>query len=281
MKKTIAVIAFLFILFLSYSNTPSLAAKFVVSPPRFEFTLSAGSSTTEAIQVANSGEDPLELRMYLMDWEMKKSGDMSYVKPGSTKKSCSSWVRVNPQVISLAPRESQIIRFTITAPQGTAGSYWTMLFIEPKQPILPKSRMGVAVSGRVGVIIYATIPGTEVRTGKIVDMKVEKDKENKYKLALTFENTGMIHYRPKGSWEIKDAAGKRVNKKEIEEFLVLPQFQRTQEIPLGPAEGPEALAPPGKYTLSVVLDFGAPDLVGGDLIFEVPGTAPQPATQGK
>lgn len=249
---------------------------FVVSPPRMELSLSGGSSATEAVEITNQGADFLELKAYLMDWELGPEDSFVYRRPGSLKNSSSAWVRVNPQVIRLEPKDKQLVRITVSAPKEAQGSYWTVLFFESKPEPARGGRMGVTLSGRVGVLIYAVVAGTEARSGKILNLQVKKDKENKYNLSLTFENTGNLHYRPQGSWEIKNEAGKRVKKGEIEDFVVLPKTQRVREIPLGSAEGSEVLTP-GKYTLSVVLDYGAPDLVGGDLIFEVPGAAPAPA----
>lgn len=291
MRRFAGKICFMVVLtFLLCPLSWAYAAMFIVSPPRFEITMTPGASTTEAIEVSNAEDAPLELSAYFMDWNMRTNSELSYIKPGTLQTSCTSWMKVNPQTLRLAAKESRLVRFTITAPQGTAGSYWTVLFLESKAGDFPKGTVGVALKGRVGVIIYATIMGTEVRSGKILDMRVFQDKEAKeggvrpYKLALTFENTGNIYYRPKGTWEIKNEAGKRVKKGEIEDFLVLPKMQRTTELRLEEGEAEKAVPiqlPPGKYTLSAALDYGAPDLVGGDLIFEVPGTAPQPATQGK
>jgi P pilus assembly chaperone PapD len=285
MPKRYIIILFILSLFLFYSSSAQ-ALGFVLSPPRFEFTMPPGGSTTEGVELTNLEEVSLELRAYISDWELDTKGNQSYKKPGTFKTSCSNWVKVNPQRLTLGPKESRLARFTITAPpSGVSGSYWTVLFFESKPTAPAKAPMGVTFAGRLGVIIYATIAGTEVRAGKILDLKILKDKEDKYNFTVTFENAGNIHLRPKGTWEIKNEAGKKVKKGEIGEFLVLPKAQHTQEVPLDmvqptaeasktpPAEAPPppTLLPPGKYTLAVEADYGAKELVGGDLMFEVPG----------
>ena len=80
-------------------HAPSAAAQISVevSPLRIELTAGPGSTTTQAITVANAGKDPIRVRAVATDWDLAKDGAPQFegVAEGGPY-SATSWIRVAP-----------------------------------------------------------------------------------------------------------------------------------------------------------------------------------------
>ncbi|HEU4935547.1 MAG TPA: hypothetical protein VFT39_03770 [Vicinamibacterales bacterium] len=80
-------------------HAPSASAQMSVevSPLRVELTAGPGSSTTQAITVANAGSEPVRVRAIATDWDLSRDGAPQFegVAEGGPY-SATSWIRVAP-----------------------------------------------------------------------------------------------------------------------------------------------------------------------------------------
>lgn len=243
--------------------SPSWAVRFLVAPPRFELTIPSGGASTQAIEVTNADEKPVKLKAYPSDWTLGSSGEMNYQKSGTQTHSCSNWLTINPMEFTIPAQGTQVVRFTLKAPLGASGGYWTVVFFESAPEPRPGERVGMLFNARVGSIVYATIAGTATKSGKIAGLKVGKPSPGK-PLAVTalFQNSGSVPLRPKGKLEVFDSQGKRLGTADIPETAVLPESSREiQTLYSG------TLAK-GTLRITVTLDYGGSEILAGETTFE-------------
>ena len=93
-------------------------------------------------------------------------------------------------------------------------------------------------------------------------MKLEfnSNGEDKGSIEIDFKNDSRTFLRPSGSLTIRTEGGKAIMEKKIGEFLVLPGHHR-------PLTKNFSLPNPGKYSATVILDFGAEERVGARIFF--------------
>jgi len=235
-----------------------------VAPPKFEFSLRPGGSFTETVTVENKGDTRGHVSAFPMDLSMDRMGELIFSKAGTQPRSLAPWIRVNPTEFELEPGQSQLVRFTVTAPPDALGSYLAVIFFQTRPERLQAS--GAAVSARVGSILIAHVSGKEVRKGEIVSLTVSPFQPGKpLEVAVTFENKGNWLLRPKGTMKVKEVHGKVVWEASLDEEggAVLPLTQREFHM-----KGPGDL-PVGNYTVEVALDYGGKEILAAETTFTV------------
>ncbi|HYH05027.1 MAG TPA: hypothetical protein VEC37_18195 [Bacillota bacterium] len=224
-----------------------LSASTLVDPSRFLFTLKPGDRTTGTIKVSNPGNKEAIVNAIVYDWTLNEADKMITSELGTRKDSLKGLIKFNPQNFKLAPGESQIVRFTLTAPaNGPAIEHRGIVFFEEKMPKDPKN-MGANILTQVGSTIYLGIEGMKMafNFGKV--SVVSKGKT--YHGEMTINNSGAGHIRYRIGYKIVNEKGALVNETELPEMVILPEFTRKIAFPL-----PEKLEP-GKYNLLFTLYF--------------------------
>lgn len=203
-----------------------------VSPLRVQLHAKPGAEYTNAIQVTNSGSDPVRLQAYINDWTMNEAGTPSFRTAGSLNGTSSLWVDSAPSDFLLDPGEQEFVRFTIRVPTDAAdGGYHTAILLE-SIPIgrAEPERPHVIVNGRVACIIYVTV-GDPERSARIRSFTVEHQ-EGKAVMELVVENTGKDFIRLAGDACLVVDGGQENNRVELPDVPVLPGLTRRIELQL-------------------------------------------------
>ena len=142
------------------------------------------------------------------------------------------------------------IPYTITAPVGAEpGGHFGVVFFKATQ-IEDSGQLKIGT--RVGVLVYITIPGNQLQRGEIRDFKAPMFVQGRsVPFRINFENTGTVHFEPKGSITIKNIFNKIVAEIPVSGQTVLPTGSREIEVNWN-KEGILL----GRYTASVVLFDG-------------------------
>lgn len=236
----------------------------VISPIRVEHQVPPGGSETNIIQVRNESAKPERVRVYLEDWSMDKTGNITYARPGKNPNSCAPWMQVNPTDFRLDPGGTREVRYTLTVPPGAKpGSYWTAIMFEamPTQEGKPAGKK-MGVHGRIGAIIYETLGAPEIKAD-FQDFKVQTGKKEPV-FILTLANGGTGFYRLRKSYiVIKNSQGVEAARLEVPEVPLLPGTLRELEIKL------DKPLPKGEYLAEAVLDVGRRDFLGRKINFKI------------
>src|SRR5579884_3948636 len=119
---------------LSNARAAGSQAPFGVSPAQegqtplpgghFSYSVPAGATVTDAIEIANLTQAPLPLQVFAADLIPLSGGGFTVAQLGATMHTVGAWTSVSQPTITLAPQAVVADKFTITVPAGTlSGDY--------------------------------------------------------------------------------------------------------------------------------------------------------------
>lgn len=246
-SKSLILISGLLIFILCLSNM--IQASTTVDPSRFLFVAKPGSRVTGTIKVTNPSAQIAEVSAIIYDWTLNNTDRMITSEVGTRKETLKGLIKFNPQNFKIAPGESQIVRFTLTAPkEGELFERRGIVFFEEKNIIQNPEGMGANLITQVGSTIYLAFEGMRMAFN-LVDAQVEKGSDGKYQGVLKIANQGAGHVRYRISYKLINEKKALIHENQFSEKVILPQFERKISFPL-----PDKLAP-GKYNLLMKLNF--------------------------
>ena len=231
-----------------------------VAPVRAQFSALPGvvrlgaADTAEMaiVQIRNEGENPMQFRLYLGDYDQNENGDYQFQENGENPNSCAGRISFFPDNTVLAPGERQEVQLRMEP----GAVCWGLLFIE--------SAAGedgqVRVAQRIGVRVL-NVPASLSRDGEIIEVNAAVN--DSLDVDFVFNNTGEAPVELRGAVEIRDLNGDVVASAEVGPLGVLPAHTRRVAVRLG-----KKLSP-GQYLAVPILDFGADYLAGGQTMLTV------------
>jgi len=260
-SETISLIAALLILIpaLTFSAEVSIS----VSPIRMEHLVKQGERGTDVISVTNSGTAPTRLKVSIEDWSLTKDGNPIFTKVENGPHSCAAWIRINPVDFRIGPGQIKDVRYTVTVPQGIdEGGYRAAVIFETIPDPVPGEKVKrVLLKGRIITIVYEIV-GNPIPQGHANGLRAEM-KEGGIDFILGLQNTGRVHYRTKGSINVKTSSGDKVFEVELPDVPVLPGSEREVKVHY------DKPISRGTYTALAILDIGKKELIGSETTFSV------------
>jgi len=246
-------------------KTPSSA---VTGPVRVTRTITPSTVVAGALRVELTVEALQDFAGLRIDEVFSGHVTIESIDPAggqfdTVSRSDADWLEVAPQRFTIAQGKTQEVTFTVHVPTGVSGTYWGAIMINGSPRKVKRGGATVLAVERFGVKVYVTIPGTEIRSGRVTS--VRKVSLNPLTFTITFENTGNVQLRPTGSIEIISREGAVVRTLPIEKFPVLPGAAQTITVK---DNSPNPL-PPGIYLARAVIDYGGETLAGGQRAFRV------------
>jgi hypothetical protein len=217
------------------------------TPPRFEVKGEAGKTERHVLEIQHGGREPGRFRIYTNDWEFQPDFSVKF-SDALSPSSCRPWVALERRELTLQPGAKHRFRFEVTPPPGTPPTECRFaVMIEGAEPAqVQQGGLGVAVSGRLAVIVYVAVGGVKPKLA--VRAHAVKTVGGERLPVLTIENTGEATGRLEGFLTAKDDAGKQLELAP-DDSPILPG--RTRDIPLR-AGSEEGKAPPAiKFPVSV------------------------------
>ena len=223
-----------------------------------EATLQPGAKTEGRIVLRNSTDQPQEVKVYQTDYLFWADGRNQYGEPGSTPRSNARWIVHTPQQLTVPPRATESVYYTIQVPaqEDLRGTYWSMLMVEPisaetlepPKPEEGKVTIGIRSVMRYAIQIVTHIGDTGTRDLKFADKQLLVE-EGKPTLRLDLENTGERWLRPLIWAELYDQQGLSLGRFEGGRFRIYPGCSVRYHIDLSEV-------PAGKYRALIVADNG-------------------------
>jgi len=253
-------------------HAPSAAAQISVevSPLRIELTAGPGSTTTQAITVANAGKDPIRVRAVATDWDLAKDGAPQFegVAEGGPY-SATSWIRVAPPEQVIEPTKDLTVRFSLAVPTGIqAGGYRTGVLFEFGPVTTNPAARGrdVMFKSRIATLIYVSI-GQSPMAGEMTDLGV-RTVGAQTQVVATIRNSSRRYVRTRGTLVLYDQSGRSVREVPVPDVPLLPESEREVAITVVDPEKQATLAP-GDYKVEVRIDVGLPALLVGETSLKV------------
>jgi hypothetical protein len=205
------------------------------------------------ITIANTGTQPLRLKLEQADFDQDAAGRTIFGAVGSSAHTCSGRLRVG-QVPTQIPARGEV-QLAVAVDAG-AQACWGAVVIQ--------FSTGFAAAGRIGVKVYAVHPGAE-RSADVTSIRLTAGT-----LQAEIFNTGSTPLRPHGRIEVRTPQGAVVSTMAVEAFGLHPGVRRWATVPL------EKHLAPGRYVVLALFDIGARDLIAGEARIDVPGPGGSP-----
>ncbi|MBI2569940.1 MAG: hypothetical protein HYV63_23290 [Candidatus Schekmanbacteria bacterium] len=237
-----------------------------------EHTVSPGQTVEASMDLRNDLEQPVTTRIYQTDYTFTAGGENRYPEPGTLARSNAPWIAVTPSLVRIAEGSSAHVEYRMTVPNdpGLAGTYWSLLMVEPQAA--PTADVPAAAGEQprarfVTVVRYAVIIITHVGdSGKaelrFTDKRIVTDERGGRVLRLTVENTGERSLRPAVWAELYDDSGTKIARLEGPRKYIFPQCSTTFDMDL-------STVGPGPRKALVIADAGGEALFGAQYDLQI------------
>lgn len=226
-------------------------------------TLKPGESAQVRVTLISDRDKPELVDMSLCDYWCNSDGQHFFEETGKQARTNADWIKLTTHREIVNPGDKRDVYLTIKVPKDESlkGSYWSVLLIEPSDPIqtLTESEQGFQLHVKVRYAFHiVTNIGTSVPSLKIIKKGMENIGDKKY-FIVDVENTGILFQNPKLTLKFLSNQGK------LEKTL------ETQTERLYPGSSARFMAEsngltPGKYTAFLLLDNGDGRLFGDTFI---------------
>lgn len=263
-----------FLLLLAVLGLPAAARGqvHVVGSLRRHMELAQGDERQGEVLVHNPGTRPETVRAYLTGYRATAEGRTFYGDPVAAYRSSASWIHLAPREQEIAPGATASFHYVIRVPRNPelAGSYWSMLMVEPVDPgtldppkaETDRTRLGIRTVTRTGIHMATHIGDSGSRDLKFIDRKLVHAGGSPV-LQLDIENTGERYLRLALWAELFDGRGLSAGRFEGGGRGLYPADSARVPIKLSGM-------PPGAYQVLVVADNGDDAVFGARYDLEIP-----------
>src|SRR5690606_36173437 len=171
-----------------------------VLPPRFEDSAPPGTVYRNVIEIQNTSPEAVRFGVRTADWDLDENGGVNF-DYALAADSCRPWVGVEAREIRLDPNGRKRFRFEVAVPEGTPARQCRFAIMIEGEP--QKTDSGMAVAGRIGVIVYLDIGGASARL-RVAQARVASVQGQEVPV-LTVVNEGNAHGRLEGFLDSRDA----------------------------------------------------------------------------
>jgi hypothetical protein len=177
----------------------------LISPPRIETLAKPGQTTRQVVEVSQVGPAPGKFRVYTADWSLNSTGGVDFfeaLQPGS----CRPWVALEKRDLTVPGNAKTRFRFEITPPLDAPSNEcrFAIMFEGLDTSTVSPGALSFPVSGRIGVIVYAGMPGNTMQL-QVVGQNVSKEGSKTPQILVS--NTGTAHGRVAALLSGSDAKG--------------------------------------------------------------------------
>jgi len=260
--KKVFILFFLLLLPL----TDCLAGITILEGLSREFKGSHGSKIEGKITLKNNEEVPQQVKIYQTDYLFFANGENLYGEPGSLPRSNARWLTFSPSRLTILPKEAASIYYQIQVPEklDLAGTYWSMLMIEPFQENTPESAQkgfGIQTVIRYGIQIVTDVGMQPDQKILFLDKKLIAENGRKI-FQIDIENIGGRWLSPSVWVEVYDQEGKNTGRFESNKLRIYPNCSVRHRVDF-------TEIPKGQYRVLVIADNGDGFAVGAQYDLEV------------
>lgn len=225
-----------------------------ISPPRLEVKTQPGQALRQIIEIQHAGQTKGNYRFYTADWTLSPDHSVTFITDLAPD-SCRPWVAIERRELTLEPGQRYRYRFEVTPPAGTAPRECRFaIMVEGLDPARVQGAVSIPVSGRIGVIVYASVGGAapQLSLGGTRVATVQGQST----AVIDVTNTGNAHGRLEGFVNGTDAAGQTLELAPAD-LPILPGETRT--LSLNPVTADNRPVPTVRFPLRIKgqLEWGA------------------------
>lgn len=196
-----------------------------IQPVKISHTLSKNEVANGSILLTNASDDQVRVMLKVEDFVPNAGGEgVKFVSRAPGLTTVRDWITLNNggKEIFLQKNESKAIPYKIITPSDAEpGSHFGVAFFEATA--IKDTGEQLKIGTQVGTLIFVTVPGNYLQKGNILDFSAPSFVQGlPVPFSINFENTGTVHFEPKGAIVIKNIFGKVVATVPVEGQVVLP-----------------------------------------------------------
>ena len=157
----------------------------------FIHTLEPGASTTDAVEVVNTSDKTVTVKVYTADSTPSTDGGFACRQFGEDKV-IASWIELESEKVILPPKENKIIPFTIKLPASADVGEHNACILMQAEKNKGSGGAGISLSVRTGIRVAITVPGELIREIEIVDLIIERRGDDTWVFSPVVSNSGNV-----------------------------------------------------------------------------------------
>lgn len=145
----------------------------------FVYELKPGQQVSDGVKIYNNTDQTKNIRVYATDSIISSGGAFACAQAADTIKEVGGWIKLDKNDISLSPKQSETIDFTVSVPNNAEpGEHNGCIAIQESKSNGTNVGNGIALSLRSAIRVAITIPGriTKELTYKGINFNLKKDK---------------------------------------------------------------------------------------------------------
>ncbi|MHB0979505.1 MAG: COG1470 family protein [Thermoleophilia bacterium] len=208
-----------------------------IAPAQIEITLEPGADSGQTIGIRNHDTAPVDLKVFVRDFELTAEGGFEMREPGDTTYSAGRWLDFPVATLRLDADETRILDYSIHVPESAeSGGHYAAIIFEGASADFSAEDEGAQVSivGQVVAEVLITVPGPITRNLVVDSLTVPMiafGAGSDY-ADVTVRNTGNVHLTPNGYVQTWGGLPTVSFDKEFGRFTVLPGGLRRFRVPL-------------------------------------------------
>lgn len=219
----LTVLGLLFVCFGLSASFTYASVGLTIDPVKVSHTMEPGESVSGNIKVTNRSDGEVKVEVNIKDFvPLKGTVTIQIVQRTEGLTTVADWIILEPgSTFVLQKNETKQVTYTINAPTNAepGGHFGVALFKANK--LVEEGQLKIGTE--LGMLIFVTIPGSHLQKGDLLDFSAEKFiQKGPVNFRVDFENTGTVHFEPKGSIKITNIFGKEVANVPISGQVVLP-----------------------------------------------------------
>jgi hypothetical protein len=186
--------------------------------------MKAGDSINGKILLSNASDEAVEVDVTTQDFiPLAGAEGLQFVDHAPGLTSVKDWITIaGGKKFTLKKGESKEISYVINAPlNAEPGSHFGVAFFKAVK--VSDAVQQLKIGTQVGMLVLVTIPGNHLQKGTILNFSTDSFVQGgPINFKMKFENTGTVHFEPKGTIKISNMLGQEVGSVPINGQVVLP-----------------------------------------------------------
>ncbi len=192
------------------TTTSANAVDVSITPLIRDVTAKPGDTFTGSIEVKNESDAKQTFFPAARDFtasDDSTSGAPKFLETaGVPEQSLSSWVKFKQTSVPIDAKKSAMIDYTVVVPANAEpGGHYAGIFASTQAPDVTGGS-GVAIAARVGSLLLLTVSGDIRTSAEISSFKTDKSvyQSGPISFIADLKNDGNIHFKPKGTIDVKN-----------------------------------------------------------------------------
>ena len=165
----------------------------------FIYSLPPGKSKQDSVTIVNNTNKPITYSIYPVDAGVTKDGTFYLYQKSQQQTGIGIWVQMSLSEITVPPVSHKNIPFTITIPKHvTIGDHAGGIIFEAVSEQKATTGLTINIVSRLGVRIYETVPGKEIKKLNIQNFS-DMTKNNTVYYSFQLQDAGNIYLSPVGT----------------------------------------------------------------------------------